>query len=98
MASIIKYLAPDDLRLETAAPDKPVPWGDFDVLNSHKSLFRGLPVSLYVDASQVSESGTTGDPTYASAELGAELLEEALVWATEASAALTRLSRDHVGE
>jgi len=30
--------------------------------------------------------------------LGEELLEEALVWATEASAALMRLSRDHVGE
>ena len=98
MASIIKYLAPDDLRLEAAAPDRPAPWGEFDVLNSHQSRFQGLPVSLYVDASRVSESGTTGDPTYASAELGEELLEEALVWATEASAALMRLSRDHVGE
>jgi len=98
MASIVKHVAPDDLRLEAAGPDRPSPWGQFAVLNSNKAKFKGLPFGLYVDASQVSDSGTTGDPTHATAELGAELLEEALTWATEAADALMQLTPRDSGE
>ena len=96
--SVISHVAPDALRLGSGAPDRPTPWGEFTVLNSNKSQFKGLPFSLYVDASRVSESGTTGDPTHASAELGAELLEEALSWATEAAAALVQLKAHKGGD
>ena len=94
MASILKFVDPDALLLDSSAPDRPEPWGEFAVLNSHKAEFKGLPFGLYVDASQVSRSGTTGDPGYASTDLGAELLGEALDWATAAAAALLQLSHD----
>jgi len=97
MASIIKYIAPDALRLDGAGPDHLSQWGGFSIVNSCKALFEELPFGLYVDVAQVSDSGTTGDPTGANSEFGEHLLQEALNWAAKAVEAFRQLERTSPG-
>jgi creatinine amidohydrolase len=97
MASIIRHIAPDAFHLEGAGPDHLSPWGEFSVLNSCKGLFKGLPFGLYVDVDQVSDSGTTGNPTGATSEFGEQLLQEALSWAVDAVEAFRQLERTSSG-
>jgi creatinine amidohydrolase len=91
MVSIIKAIAPDDVRLEGAESGQLSNWGDFEIETSNKATFKGMPIGLYVDIANVSDNGTTGDPQDASQERGDQLLEGALSWATEAVAAFRKL-------
>lgn len=97
MASIIRYIVPDALRLEGAGPDHLSQWGEFSVVNSYKASFKGLPFGLFVNIAQVSDSGTTGNPADASSEFGEQLLQEALSWAAEAVEAFRHLKRTGLG-
>lgn len=97
MVSIIKAVAPDDVRLEGAEPDHLSNWGDFAVQTSNKASFKGKPFGLYVDIASVSASGTTGDPRGASEEWGHQLLEAALDWVAEAVTAFRKLKPENTG-
>jgi creatinine amidohydrolase len=90
-ASIISHVYPDSLRLDGAGPDRLREWGDFSILDSHQGSYEGLPFDLFIDVARHSTTGTTGDPTYASPELGAALLTQALDWATRALEAFRQL-------
>jgi creatinine amidohydrolase/Fe(II)-dependent formamide hydrolase-like protein len=90
-ASIISHVSSDSLRLDGSGPDRLMDWGAFTILDSRQGSFEGLPFSLFVDVSRHSTTGTTGDPTYASPELGAALLTQALDWAARALKAFRQL-------
>jgi creatinine amidohydrolase len=91
MASVLKYISPEDLRLDEVSRDHPSQWGAFQVHNSHESSFEELPFALFVDMASVSDTGLTGDPTAACADAGRELVDEALEWARKALQAFSEL-------
>ena len=80
ITSILLALSPDDVRMDLARKDRPADFQGCTVENSNNSRYKAMPVKLYLDMNQVSGTGTTGDPTNASAERGKILLERLIDW------------------
>ena len=83
MTSVMLAIAPDAVRMDLAAAGRLSDLGAFQVEASMRARFRKHPLNLCVDIDQVSASGITGDPTGASAQRGAPLLEQLVAWGIE---------------
>jgi creatinine amidohydrolase len=83
MTSVMLAVDPDAVRMDLAVADRLRDLGAFQVEASMRARFRKYPLNLCVDIDQVSGTGVSGDPTGASAQWGASLLEELVAWGVE---------------
>lgn len=75
VASVMSYLTPGDMRMDLARPDR---WQPYEGLNMESATSARLgkwTVGMFVGLREISETGTTGDPTGATPERGGAIVE-----------------------
>lgn len=97
MVSVISALVPDAVRMDLARPDQLASLGAFGVTGSQSSSFETHPVNLMLDVKEVSDTGTTGDPTHVDASTGQLLLDRLEDWGCRLLQAFSELPVDTFG-
>lgn len=72
--SLMLALHPDAVRLDLVRPASIANYNGFDVVSPLEVAFDGQRVNVFLDVSDLSDSGGWGDPRNASAERGDEIL------------------------
>lgn len=82
-ASIMLFITPDDMRMDLTEKDLLREFQGLQPQSSTRALFRGLPIGLYLDIDEVSETGIKGDPQIADQDRGKVLLERLVQYGVE---------------
>lgn len=76
--SVMSYLQPDHIRMDLAQDDQyGTVWGQ-PASGSGGITFKGAPIDVYLQAEEISATGTRGKPSVYSPERGEELVKRAL--------------------
>lgn len=76
--SVMSYLQPEHLRMDLAKDDQySTVWGQ-PASGSSGIVFKGAPIDVYLQAEEISETGTRGKPSVYSPKRGEELIQRAL--------------------
>ena len=76
VTSVMKYLVPDDIRMELVEEDDRVhQWQDFELTTIGKTKVAGVEASIYFNMIDATKQGCLADPHYGSAEIGEKIFE-----------------------
>lgn len=76
--SVAQYLFPEHVRMDLAVRDQYGPIWGIKTKGPSQLDFQGIPIEVYLQSEDVTETGTKGDPFAASAERGKEMIEKAI--------------------
>lgn len=76
VTSVMKYLVPDDIRMELVEEgDRVHQWQDFELTTIGKTKVAGVEASIYFNMIDATKQGCLADPHYGSAEIGEKIFE-----------------------
>jgi creatinine amidohydrolase len=81
--SMMLFVTSDDMRMDLAEKDLLREFQGLHPQSSTRALFRDLPIGLYLDIDEVSETGVKGDPRIADRDRGKMLLERLVQYGIE---------------
>lgn len=73
-ASLMRFMFPEDFRLDLAATTPMKTLGPYQILSPFAIKYEGTSVNIFLDLEDLSDSGSWGDATSANAELGETVL------------------------
>ncbi|HCJ58934.1 creatininase family protein [Lutispora sp.] len=76
VTSVMKYLRPDDIRMDLVDEmDRVYKWQDFELANIGKTNIAGMEASIYFNIKDATNQGCLADPRYGNAEIGKKIFE-----------------------
>lgn len=76
--SVMLHLTPEHVRMDLAVKDQYSPVWGLKATGPSQVNFQGAPIDIYMQAEDVTETGTRGDPTVGTAERGEQMTNAAI--------------------